>query len=270
MWWRGWRKVSIRAEPLLVVLQLGFNHVVIPGESHPPFNCSDDHFQWKCRTSIPSWCANETYVVPLRISSPCVSCLVLIKYVSSKSFSCFDGSATIPFEFVNDDYCDCQGRMGDEWSGGTDFDLDGSDEPGTSACPNGRFFCENKGYLSSMIPSHFVGDSICGTTSIIAMKSKPLFVIDLDCCDGSDEYETRIVCNNTCLWVSSTFHRKRNVLSSSLVNWLKRLTLNAKRSESCMKQVWQRRKRSWLNPWTFNPSDKWDLLTDKQGFNCRF
>ncbi|CAF4795923.1 unnamed protein product [Rotaria sp. Silwood1] len=88
-----------------------------------------------------------------------------LKYVPSKSFSCLDDSSTIPFEFVNDDYCDCR---------------DGSDEPGTSACPNGQFFCENKGYIGALIPSHLVGDGVC------------------DCCDGSDEYETTIVCNNTC------------------------------------------------------------------------
>ncbi|CAF3504338.1 unnamed protein product [Rotaria sp. Silwood1] len=90
---------------------------------------------------------------------------LLSMYVPSKPFTCLDGSLTIPFEFVNDDYCDCQ---------------DGSDEPGTSACPNGQFFCENKGYFGTLIPSHFVGDGIC------------------DCCDGSDEYETTVVCNNTC------------------------------------------------------------------------
>ncbi|CAF4894085.1 unnamed protein product [Rotaria socialis] len=92
-------------------------------------------------------------------------------YIPSKPFTCLDGSLTVPFEFVNDDYCDCQ---------------DGSDEPGTSACSNGQFFCENKGYLGTLIPSHFVGDGIC------------------DCCDGSDEYETTIVCNNTCFASNSS------------------------------------------------------------------
>ncbi|CAF0992039.1 unnamed protein product [Adineta ricciae] len=100
----------------------------------------------------------------------------LSKYVSSKPFSCLDGSSTIPFEFVNDDYCDCR---------------DGSDEPGTSACPNGRFFCENKGYIGTTIPSHFVGDSIC------------------DCCDGTDEYETKIVCNNTCFELAQKSRAER-------------------------------------------------------------
>ncbi|CAF2037209.1 unnamed protein product [Rotaria magnacalcarata] len=96
---------------------------------------------------------------------------LLSMYIPSKPFTCLDGSLTVPFEFVNDDYCDCQ---------------DGSDEPGTSACSNGQFFCENKGYLGTLIPSHFVGDGIC------------------DCCDGSDEYETTIVCNNTCFASNSS------------------------------------------------------------------
>ena len=47
-------------------------------------------------------------------------CLLLLEaslYPFSDNFVCFDGSATISFENINDDYCDCR---------------DGSDEPGLS------------------------------------------------------------------------------------------------------------------------------------------
>lgn len=66
---------------------------------------------------------------------------------------------------MNDDYCDCE---------------DGSDEPGTSACPNMVFYCENQGYFPRIIPSSWVDDGIC------------------DCCDGSDEFLGKISCPNTC------------------------------------------------------------------------
>jgi protein kinase C substrate 80K-H len=52
-------------------------------------------------------------------------------YSVDGQFKCKDGSQRIPISQVNDDYCDC---------------LDGSDEPGTSACSNGKFFCQNKGH----------------------------------------------------------------------------------------------------------------------------
>ncbi|KAL5256381.1 hypothetical protein ACHWQZ_G011566 [Mnemiopsis leidyi] len=78
-------------------------------------------------------------------------------------FQCADGSQSFPMEYVNDDYCDCQ---------------DGSDEPGTSACPNGSFFCINKQFKGQYISSSRVDDGIC------------------DCCDGSDEVSGH--CVNNC------------------------------------------------------------------------
>lgn len=96
-------------------------------------------------------------------------------------FHCLnDSSIRIPFNRVNDDYCDCP---------------DGSDEPGTSACANGRFYCRNLGFKGSYIPSSWVDDGIC----------------DYDlCCDGSDEKPGR--CENKCKQYKEKYEqeRKRN------------------------------------------------------------
>lgn len=93
---------------------------------------------------------------------------------SENTFKCLDGSGSIPREFVNDDYCDCS---------------DASDEPGTSACPHGRFYCINEGYIQSWIPSAWVNDGQC------------------DCCDTSDEYNSSASCENTC-GVLGELHRR--------------------------------------------------------------
>ncbi|KAJ1948049.1 hypothetical protein FBU59_001772 [Linderina macrospora] len=101
------------------------------------------------------------------------------KYVANAAgkFVCLDGSKEIPFAQVNDDYCDC---------------ADGSDEPGTSACNNGTFYCANEGHIAAHIGSSKVNDGIC----------------DPQCCDGSDEWDSGITCANVCGEIGQK-HRER-------------------------------------------------------------
>ncbi|KAI9400554.1 hypothetical protein POPTR_001G001700v4 [Populus trichocarpa] len=84
---------------------------------------------------------------------------------SSPTIKCKDGSATFTKAHLNDDFCDCP---------------DGTDEPGTSACPGGQFYCRNAGHDPVFLFSSRVNDGIC------------------DCCDGSDEYDGEVKCPNTC------------------------------------------------------------------------
>lgn len=98
------------------------------------------------------------------------------KGLSSRgTIKCKDGSNKFNKSHLNDDFCDC---------------ADGSDEPGTSACPNGKFFCKNTGHAPLFLYSSRVNDGIC------------------DCCDGSDEYNNKIKCSNTC-WEAGKVARNR-------------------------------------------------------------
>ncbi|PWZ11950.1 Glucosidase 2 subunit beta [Zea mays] len=86
-------------------------------------------------------------------------------YYRGGVIKCRDGSGRFSREQLNDDFCDCP---------------DGTDEPGTSACPEAKFYCKNAGHTPVTIFSSRVNDGIC------------------DCCDGSDEYDSNITCKNTC------------------------------------------------------------------------
>ncbi|KAM2845749.1 hypothetical protein COP1_028160 [Malus domestica] len=87
-------------------------------------------------------------------------------YYCSEVINCRDDSKSFTRDRLNDDFCDC---------------LDGTDEPGTSACPAGKFYCLNRGSTPRFLFSSRVNDHVC------------------DCCDGSDEYDGSVNCPNTCI-----------------------------------------------------------------------
>ncbi|CAA2949694.1 glucosidase 2 subunit beta [Olea europaea subsp. europaea] len=88
------------------------------------------------------------------------------KYFDRNVIKCSDGSKSFTRDRINDNFCDCP---------------DGTDEPGTSACPAGKFYCRNIGSTPRFLFSSHVNDKIC------------------DCCDGSDEYDGTVICPNTCV-----------------------------------------------------------------------
>jgi hypothetical protein len=93
-------------------------------------------------------------------------------------FACPDGSgAPVPFERLNDGFCDCR---------------DGSDEPGTGVCQGdgGRFFCPNSGFKAVHLFASRVNDGIC------------------DCCDGSDEHDSVARCPNTCATMAAEWNEE--------------------------------------------------------------
>ncbi|KAK4354994.1 hypothetical protein RND71_027188 [Anisodus tanguticus] len=117
------------------------------------------------------------------------------KGLSSGAIKCKDGSKKFTKDQLNDDFCDCP---------------DGSDEPGTSACPSGKFYCKNAGHVPLSIYSSRVNDGIC------------------DCCDGSDEYDGKVKCPNTCWEVGRV---ARDKLKKKIATFQEGITLRKKEIE---------------------------------------
>ncbi|KAI3457166.1 hypothetical protein Pfo_013829 [Paulownia fortunei] len=99
------------------------------------------------------------------------------KFYDGELIKCKDGSKSFTRDRLNDNFCDC---------------ADGTDEPGTSACPAGRFYCRNIGSTPRFLFSSRVNDHIC------------------DCCDGSDEYDGIVICPNTCIMGGNIVYRRIN------------------------------------------------------------
>ncbi|KAK4799747.1 hypothetical protein SAY86_025112 [Trapa natans] len=102
------------------------------------------------------------------------------KYYGAQVIRCKDGTGSFTRDRLNDNFCDC---------------FDGTDEPGTAACPKGKFYCRNTGSTPKFIFSSRVNDNIC------------------DCCDGSDEYEGKIRCPNTCIIGGNLQYKRDNYIS---------------------------------------------------------
>ncbi|XP_057792412.1 glucosidase 2 subunit beta isoform X2 [Salvia miltiorrhiza] len=105
-----------------------------------------------------------------------------VKYYDAELIKCKDGSKSFARDRLNDDFCDC---------------VDGTDEPGTSACPAGKFYCKNIGSTPKFLFSSRVNDQIC------------------DCCDGSDEYDGTAICPNTCIMGGNIAYKKLEYNSES-------------------------------------------------------
>ncbi|KAF8931275.1 hypothetical protein BGZ58_007724 [Dissophora ornata] len=156
----------------------------------------------------------------------------------SANWKCLDGSKTIPFSAVNDDYCDCK---------------DGSDEPGTSACGTGYFYCANVGHVGADIKSSRVNDGVC----------------DPECCDGSDEYDGQIHCPNVCeetgAWAREEQKRVR-VIQGQGSRLRKQYIEHGKSTKAQLQQELEqlRAKTEQLQKATLDAKDKLDKVTEKQ------
>lgn len=106
-----------------------------------------------------------------------------------QSFVC--SGRSLPADAINDDFCDC---------------IDGSDEPGTSACAGQKdtlFYCRNEHSTAEYVYTSRVNDGIC------------------DCCDGGDEWRKADACTNRCVTEGRVLAKERTRRESDLKSGIK-------------------------------------------------
>ncbi|KAL8483906.1 hypothetical protein ACS0TY_026552 [Phlomoides rotata] len=81
------------------------------------------------------------------------------KYYEAELVKCKDGSKSFTRDCLNDNFCDC---------------TDGTDEPGTSACLSGRFYCRNTGSTPRFLFSSHI--AVMKVTNMMELPFVPTLV----------------------------------------------------------------------------------------------
>ncbi|XP_014214706.1 glucosidase 2 subunit beta [Copidosoma floridanum] len=166
--WRNWKLLLLATGLAFVILQVDYMSKLISSSrstGDPLVDTSTKHRQQLAAKKILSKWDQQQHSKLLTdpqgnsISLRGTRLKDVMKYFPNANgkFNCINNKVEIDFVKINDDYCDCL--------------EDGSDEPGTNACSNGKFYCEmTSKTFPYKVPSYQVNDGVC------------------DCCDGSDEW----------------------------------------------------------------------------------